>query len=298
MALTINLGSLGSRIARVAITSGQNGTRRFSLNGVSPSGGGGLIGFVWNGFARFGGFLIGKVLNLLFTGIAFSFTLIWSIAVSTFNFVWNFNWNASDTELDAAIQQGFVQLAGTLGGTLGNALGYLVCGAVPGLIAVTFNEPLGVHMLEEVGEEAAEEIASNLANLIKQTGNQLVRMSLTWLYKNTRSLLRSKTGFIKDKLIGSGAIDQTTLDKAKVQRDQPWSFASAFEDAIESIPNPILENLAEEFFDEFSDACIEAGYIAASSMDTFFANHRLASINFFGGTETIEIYPNRTIYTP
>lgn len=298
MPLTINLGSLASRVVRSTITASTGGTRSFSLSGSSTSTSGGIISFIWDGFSRFGGFLLGKVLSLLFTAVVFSFSALWGVLVAAFHYVWTFNWNATDAQLDAAIKQGFVQLAGTFGATLGNALGYVVCGAIPGLLTATFNEPLAVHMLEEIGEAAADEISSNLANLIKQTGMQLVKMTMAWLYKNTRAFFRSGATKTTQKLIQSGAVSQATINKAKASKDQPWSFAIAFDNLIESIPNQALENFAEEFFDEFSDACIESGYIIAGSLDTFFASQRLANINFFGGTETIEIYPNRTIITP
>lgn len=298
MPLNINLGSLASRVVRSTITASTGGTRKFSLNGLSTSTSGGIVSFIWNGFARFGGFLLGKVISLLFSALIFSFTALWGILIAAFHYVWTFNWNATDAQLDAAIKQGFVQLAGTFGATLGNALGYIVCGAIPGLLTATFNEPLAVHMLEEIGDEAADEIASNLANLIKQTGMQLVKMTMAWLYKNTRAFFRSGAANTTRKLIQSGAISQNTIDKAKASKDQPWSFAIAFNNLVESIPNQALQNFVEEFFDEFSDACIESGYIIAGSLDTFFASQRLANINFFGGTETIEIYPNRTLITP
>ena len=156
---------------------------------TSDPAGGGLLGTLWAGFSRFGGFLISGVISAL-NVVAFSLSAMWGFCTSLFQFVWNFNWNATDAELDATIQASFNALGGTLGGTLGNALGYLACGAVPGALVAVFNEPLGLHILKEVSEAAVDDIASNLANLITQSSQLLVKSAVVFLYKNTRVLFR------------------------------------------------------------------------------------------------------------
>lgn len=292
MAISLSLSSFSSRIVRAAIT--PTGTRIFSLSGLSPStSSGGIISFAWNGFKRFGGFLVSNVIALLAQGISWSLSTLWAIGVATFQFIWNFNWGADDGELDRQIQSGWDALGSTYGGSLGNVLGYLVCGAVPGLVVSTFNEALGLQILEKLGEAAAEEVAGNLATVIRLTATQLIKSAMIYYYKNTRNLLRDGASFIRGKLIAEGLVTPEKLAQAKKTKDEPWSFSIGFNNFVEAIPVQFIENFVEEFVEEFSDSCIESGYIIANQADSFYANANLASIRILGTTETIELFPNR-----
>lgn len=292
MGLTLNLNNLASRITRSSVVSG--GIRRFSTSALSDQqdSNGNIIGKLWNGFTRFGGFLIGKVVSLLGTAVKFSWSLLWGLTTSTLQFIWNFNWNASDAELDASIQNAFAALGGTLGGTLGNALGWLACGALPGAVVFAFNEPMGLYILKNVGEEALDEIAGNIANLIRQTGISLIRASVTFLYKNIRRLWREPDSKVRAKMKAAGVADDK-IDSAIAERNKPWSFASQFESFIEGLPDGFIQNFAEEFFEEFSDSCVEAGYVVANSADSYLAAQRLAADSIFGEETTVEILLNR-----
>lgn len=57
---------------------------------------------------------------------------------------------------------------------------------------------------------------------------------------------------------------------------------------------------AEEFWDEFQEACIEAGFIVAGAADSFFAQQKLAGEALLGGRETtVEIdFDRSTDLTP
>lgn len=293
MALTLELAKLGSRAVRKGI--GSNGVRRFATSALSEKADdeGNIIERLWNGFTRFGGSLVSKVISALTTVISFSFTLLWSLTVSAVTFIWNFNWNTTDAELDASVQAGITAVAGTLGGTLGNALGFLACGAVPGALIFAFNEPLGLHVLEEVGEEALDELAGNVANLVRQVGNLALRATLGYLYKNIRKLWRQPDSAVRARLIADGVTSSEKIDKALAERNKPWSFASAFESAVDSIPNEALRNFTEEFFEELGDSCVEAGYVVANSVDTYLAAQQLAARNILGEEKTVEILLNR-----
>ncbi len=264
MSLTLELEELGSRLIRKTISNG--GIRKFTKSALSDSKDdeGNVIGKIWNGINRFGNSLMSQTLSLLGSGFQFSWTALWSACVSGASFLWNFNWNASDAELDSQINSSFSGLAGSLGGTLGNALGYLVCGAIPGAILFTFNEPLGVHVLEQVGEEALDEIARNVANLIKVTATSVTKAAAIYAYKNIRKLWREPDSAFVQKLKASGIVDQAKIDKALAYRNKPWSFAQKTEEAIESIPNEFWRNFTEEFVEEFFESCTEAGYLVAN----------------------------------
>lgn len=292
MVLSLDLNSLSSRSARRAI--GNNGIRRFARNAIEQQRdeSGNILSSIWNGFSRFTGFLIGGVKSI-FGALSFGLSTIWGWFTSATQFIWNFNWNASDQELEQGITASFNALGGTLGGTLGNALGYLACGAVPGAIIFAFNEPMGAYVLKEVSEEAFEEIASNVSILIRQTTNLLVKVTAVWLYKNIRTLWRKPDNEFKRQLIAKGNLTPVQIDQALAARNKPWSFAIAFENFIDGIDNQFLKNFTEELVEEFSDSCIEAGYVVANAVDSYQANQRLSNNGFFGSDRTVEIVLNR-----
>lgn len=293
MPSSISFASLASRTIRTAATSGS--VRRFARSGNinNQDDDGNLLSKLWNGLNRFGGSLMSATLNALGSAFQFSWSLLWGACVSSFQFVWNFNWNASDAELDSQINASFNSLAGALGGTIGNALGWLACGAAPGAVIAAFNEPMGLYILEQVGEEALEEIASNLSNLIKLTATSTVRAASIWSYKNIRNLWRKPDSQLKKELIAAG-MKEDKINQAIAERNKPWSFAQSTEDFIESIPNTFIRNFTEELVEEFADSCIEAGYVVANSADSFLAMQRIGNQNILGEERTVEITLNRS----
>lgn len=297
MPLTLNVASLASRVVRGQITPG--GIRRFATDAISdhydPATN--VLQKVWNGAVRFAGSLISSVWKLLAPIISFSFTALWGLVVASISFIWNFNWNASDAELDQSISSSFDSLGSALGGTLGNALGWLACGALPGIAIFAFNEPMGLYVLEQVGEEALEEIAGNIANLVRQTFTALTKAGVTYLYKNIRNLWREPDSKLRARLISEGHMTSEQVNKVISERNQPWSFASATENAINAIPNTFLKNFAEEFFEEFTESCVEAGYVVAGSVDSYLAQQQMANNNFHGSEEIVEILLNRETST-
>lgn len=254
----------------------------------------GLVQKLWNGFLRFGGSLLTKVWESLSVALSFSFTLLWSVIVSVSQFVWNFNWNVTEAENNQQIQSLFNSLAGSAGTTLGNAVGWLACGAIPGMVIASFNEPLGLYVLKNVGEEAAEEIAANLANLIRQVAIQGSQVLLSWMYTQVRKFWRKEDSVIRQQMIASGKLKKEDIDKAIADRNKPWSFASASEEAIEAIPNETLRTFVENFFEEAADACIEAGYVVAGAVDSYMASAKVANQGLLGPERTVEILLDRS----
>lgn len=293
MPLSLELEQLGSRLIRKAVSS--DGIRRIAKNALEEKREGetNIIVRVYNAISKFGNSLMGETIKLLTTGFQFGWAALWGATVSAVQFIWNFNWNASDAELDSQINSSFNALAGSLGGTIGNALGWLACGAIPGVVIAAFNEPMGLYVLEQVGEEALEEIAGNLANLIKQTATSLVRAATIWSYKNIRTLWRKPDSVFKQQLIASG-MKPDSVEKAMQERNKPWSFAQKTEDFIDNIPNQFVKNFTEELFEEFADACIEAGYVVAGSVDSYLAMQKTANQNILGEEKTVEILLNRS----
>ncbi len=288
MVLTLALAALRSRTVRSAVVSGA--TRRIATRSVatttSPTG---IVSRITRGLARFGGGLL-RGLGSIFGGLGeLNFTNIWSKCVSAYQFIYNFNWNITDKELDAQIEQGKVAIAGALGGTLGATLGYAICGGVPATAIAVFNPALAMHVLEDLGEAALDEVAGHVANLVRLTCTQLARMGFTAIYKNMRSILRPAALGVANFLVSKGVLSQASVDAANKKKGEPWSFASALEQTIDDTKDPLKQNFLEEFYEELGEACVEAGYVVAGSLDSFFASASLASAATLGSTRTVAV---------
>ena len=201
MPLNLDLTQLGSRVVRQAV--GNGGVRRFAASAITTADENGEGGGFWSGLQQFGSFLLSGV-QWVASWVGFGLTTLLDWIVTTVQFVWNFNWNATDKELDQTVTSAFNALGGSLGGTIGNSLGYLACGAIPAAAIFYFNEPMGVHVLKNVGEEALDELCSNVANLIRQVGNLLIRTAVISTYKNLRTLLRKPDSVVRRELEKQG----------------------------------------------------------------------------------------------
>lgn len=292
MPLAINLSNLSSRAIRAASTSG--GVRRIAVNATaSQDREEGGLGAIYNAIEKFGRSLMSFAFNSLKGLFTFSWAKLWQAVVGGVRYLLNFNINMNDDQIEAQIKRAEIALAASKGALVGQSLGFAVCGIVPTATIAVFNEPLALYMLKELGEEGAEEIAASLANLVTLQIQQSARKGFLALFKNHRSLVRGAAIGFANMLVRVGVLDQASVDKANQERNKPWSIASALEDSIESIKDPAEQAYVEEFWEEFGDSCIEAGYILASSADSYFAQQRMANESIFGTERVIEIQPVR-----
>ncbi len=300
MATTILLRNLSSRIIRSQLTEGspQEGYRNISRsNGQSNSQGGGL----WN----FSKKIFGKSINIIgwiggkiFGGLAFSFTGLISAVVQTTTFIYNFDWNISDQAIDQRFESLKLIIAGQLGETLGNSFGFLTCGILPSSLFLAFNEPLGLYLLKEVGEEALDELSSNLTALLRLSFRSLTQAFAYGAFKNIRRAIKTET---KNPNSSSSKIIKRIFGNKIYQfietwgekESNPWSFRLAVEEKIESINNSLLQEFVEEFYDEFKSSCVEAGYIVAQSLDSWILQQNQAELNRQRQNNIIELIPNR-----
>lgn len=218
---------------------------------------------------------------------------MWAQVTSAVRYALNFNINISDAEIDQQIKQAEIALAAARGSLAGQSLGYAICGILPTATIAVFNEPLALYMIKEVGEEAIEDISASLANLVSLQLQQYVRKGFFQLFKNYKSLFRGAAIGFANILVRAGILTQESVDKANKERSKPWSIASALEESIESIEDPIAQAYAEEFWDEFGESCIEAGYIVANSADSYFAMQKMLNASMLGEEKLIEIQPIR-----
>lgn len=293
MTLSLSISSLRSRAIRAAATA-NTGIRRIAVNATSTPEN--QDDPLYNGLEKFGQSLMKGTLSVFSNIFSFSWTKFWGQAVKASLFLLNFNWNISDKQLDDQIKQAEIALAGARGSLAGQSLGFAVCGLIPTATIAVFNEPLALYMMKELGEEAAEEISQSLANVINLQLQLQVRRGFTALFKNYRTLFRGAAIGFAQTLVNFGVLDQESVDKANKNRNQPWSIAGALEDTIERIKDPQEQAYAEEFWDEFQEACIEAGFIVAGAADSYFAQQKMATQAAIGGDETtIELTFDRSI---
>lgn len=296
MTLALALSSLGSRIVRSSSVPG--GIRRFATSGLSAFEvpGGGLVQQIWNGFLKFGNAIITRILSQSIFSI--NWTSLWEWARNKITFVMHFNWNVTDQELEAQVQSAKVALAGAAGGLVGGALGWLVCGIVPGIGLAVLNEALGLRVLAEVGEEAAEEIGGHIVNYIQASNQLRQKKQFAEFFKNHRTLLRGAASGVANALAGLGVLDDEVVAKLNKNRNEPWSFASAIDQTIEKIQDPAQQEFYEELYEEFVDSCSEAGYVVANSLDSIMFQQVAANKISGGPFKMVELIFDRSIPAP
>ncbi len=293
MSLSISLNSLASRAAR-KVAAGSSGIRRIAINATTATQeDDNPVSSVYNAIERFGQSLMRGTLQAFATLFQISWSALWGQTVSLGLFLINFNWNSTDQQLDQQIKQAEIALAAARGSLAGQSLGFAICGLIPTATIAVFNEPLALYMMKELGEEAADEIAASLANLIRLQFNLQARQVFTALFKNYRTLLRGAAIGFANVLVAMGILTQESVDKANKNRNEPWSFAGAMEDSIDSIKDPVEQAYAEEFWDEFQDSCIEAGFIVAGAADSYFAMQKMANQSTLGDYGVVTIEPIR-----
>ncbi|WP_138500955.1 hypothetical protein [Nostoc sp. PA-18-2419] len=294
MAITFNLEKLTSRVVRSKVgTRIIRGMEEYKTsNGSTGNGALDFVGFVFNASWSLTGFLLGNIGGYF----KFSWTTFWSWFVATKQFLWNFNWNATDEQLDASIKSRWTALAGQLGGTIGNALGYIACGIVPAAAIMVFNEPLGAYTLARVTEEALEEFLENFGALLKSTLLLGTQIFITETFKSVRKLIKSNSKLVK-KYFGSKA--EKAVQAWGEKNSKPWSFANANEEYLDKTfgEEGAGREFAEELQEEADEACVEAGYVVANSVDTWLSQDMLTQRHTppMGENKYVEIVPNREV---
>lgn len=294
MPIAIALASLASRATRIASV-GNTATRIISTTSTIDNNDddGNFISKIYNGIEKFGKGLMGATFKAFQSILRFDWGSLWQQVTKGVLFLLNFNWNTTDAQLDAQIKQAEIGLASAKGTLVGTSLGYAICGGIPAATVAVFNQPLALYMLAELGEEAADEIAGALSNLVSLQLQQYIRIGFSSVFKNYRTLLRGAAVGFGQVLAGLGILSQESVDKANKNRNEPWSISSALEDTIEDIDDPVKQSYYEELWESFQDACIEAGFIVANAADSFFAMQKMSLQAAQGSERIIQIEPIR-----
>lgn len=285
MGFTLTAGQLFSRQIRLGIgsrTTGGNPIQRLFQKGkelVNVAIGGNLKGFLV-------GFALSQIPSMLF-----SLSNLWSMFTSAAIELYYFDWNIPDDQIDQQAKNRWSAYGGILGGTAGNALGFFACGIVPATSLFAFDERLASYVLREVSEEAFEELTFELAYVLRLSFRNLTRQTAGWLYKGARRWLKDPSNPIGGLLFGANA---DNVRKTWGEKNAPsWSFAQAVDEKVEKIPNQFWQNFTEELIEEAIDACIEAGYVVANSIEGYYAQQKLAQTLSNERQRVVEVTPNR-----
>lgn len=269
--------AIGSRVISALQTSEKKDDKGNFISWVLDFGKN-VLGFLWNKVVQ----IARAVLN---------FGSLWSAVIGATRFIFTFNFNISDAELDQQVKNAQLAIYSQLGSTVGSALGYLVCGITPALAMFTVNEALGALVLKEVGEEFLEELASNLGALVQTTFRATAHKLFASAYKNVRRWLKKPNNLAAQILFGDRYAE--VINSWGAPGSKPFILSEQIEERIEAIPNERLRVFVEEALEEFVDACIEAGYIVANTVDGFMAAQKLQRQTLLGERRIIEVQPNR-----
>ncbi|MGB3535426.1 MAG: hypothetical protein WBA13_18150 [Microcoleaceae cyanobacterium] len=290
---TISLVKSRLRSTRVRKQIGQNGVRKIGTSYTPTTTKQGLIGRIWNQLKGLGGWIVEKISGVL---RKINFTKIWDWIVSGFNTIWAFNWQQTDAEIDKKIAAEWHAVTVKMAGVTGRAFGHLVCGFIPAASIAVVNEPLAVYLLQKVGEEALQDLSNELNAFLQQTGRATLNTAARKAFKNIRKLIKfaNRNPYYRRRV--SRFINPQIIDQWGEEEGKEWSFQSFFQKQVEKLPEP-WQDRVEEFVDEFSDACIESGYVIAGGLDEFFGLNAATQDFFsvFGKERTIEFYPDRDV---
>lgn len=292
--MTINFGleKLTSRKVRNDLGTRTLGSMDKAAVGKKPNGVIGFLGSVWDGLMNIGGWLIKDLGSML----SITWSSFWGWIVSTTQFIWNFDWNQTDAQIDKQIFEKWASVTFRMGGLFGRSVGWLACGVTPGLIIASFNEPMGAYVLSRVAEEATEDLLADLASILKAAFYVATEHAFMREYQNVRKIIKSESKLI-GKLFGKKL--EAAVKAWGTEGSKPWSFAIGTDKALDKIfgKNTPQRKFADEFIEEALDACVEAGYVVANSVDTWLAQNVLNNETnpSLGRQRYVEITPNRDI---
>lgn len=267
MTLLVEVKDLASRAFRQKAT---GGNRRSISSVLTP------ITKEDKSFWGFLNSLVGGVWQALTAGISWSLTNVLGVIVGSIQAVYNFNWNITDKEINEQIHQAKLGLIASLGTTIGAAVAEIFCGAIPGALIMVFNEPLGLHVLEQLGEQALGEMIGHLTALMQATFKLIKAASFGFIYKNVRNAWRGSDASVRKRLKKNG-VKQKDIDKVFAERDKPWSFASAIQGKIDNNEGEGRKVLIDSAYNQFGSTCLEAGYAIAGAVDSFYAQQASAN---------------------
>ncbi|NEQ41905.1 MAG: hypothetical protein F6K40_39285 [Okeania sp. SIO3I5] len=291
LAFTRKLSSMRSRKARLRAT-GNQGVRKWSRTRSTKGGG------IQNLFKNWGGRLVGWInsgLNELKKRLSkISVTQIFQALVNTGNLLLNFNFQVTDTEIDKQIDAINKSIVTRGFGAVGRTLGSTICGLGGAALITKFNPSLGYHVMSNVAPEVAEELLSEWSQALSQAATQYATAKALEFFKGARKFLKDPNnpfGQVLRKLVGD-----KTIDEWGNPGNKEWTFKKGVGNLVKRVikDEELLENL-QEGWEEFSDACIDAGFMIAGSIDDWIGMQSWQREGLLGRTRTIQVTPNREV---
>lgn len=207
--------------------------------------GGGIVGLIGAGLTALG---IGNLVapDLIRNGINWLIGKAYEL--------YNFNWNITDAEIDAQAKALTNVVANVLGESLGEAIGNVVCGWLPGIAMVKLNPKTfaKLALATATGGEWLDNIRDAFNGFIAVSAQVGASIVAGKLYKNTRRMIKAAARGLP--------IPQqwkTAIDNWGKPGSEPWSFAIAVEEKIESIDNEAIRNFAEGLVEGLIDGCLD-----------------------------------------
>lgn len=223
--------------------------------------GGTVTGFVSGGIAK-----IWKMTRLAFTALGLGGLV--RAAVGGIQRTWNFNLQITDKEIRAKQKSLIEGQANVWGEALGSVVGTL-CGFSLGRIAysnqaelIRFNPDL-IAKLDELrinnfdeNSELWEEAVQNLKSAIASSSRAAMNIAGFEAYLNVRKAVKAIARGINLSVMwpSLGSMIATWGEEGQ----KPWSFASAQEEWVESLPDGVIEKFVEEFLENAQDMCAES----------------------------------------
>jgi hypothetical protein len=223
--------------------------------------GGTVAGFVGGGIVK-----IAKMARLAFTALGLGGLV--RAAVGGIQRTWNFNFQISDKQVRAKQKSLIEGQASIWGESLGSLVGTL-CGFTLGRVAyanqaklIRFNPELIAKLNElqinnfDENSELWQESLQNLKTAITSSARAALNIAGLEAYVNIRKAVKAAARGVNLSAImpGLGKMIETWGD----ENQKPWSFASAQEEWVESLPDGVIENFTEEFLEAVQDMCAES----------------------------------------
>ncbi|MEM6378412.1 MAG: hypothetical protein AAF705_09370 [Bacteroidota bacterium] len=291
LAFTRKLSKLRSRKARLRAT-GNQGVRQW--NRTRSNSGGGIQNFFKNWGGRLVGW-IGSGLNALKKRLSkISVTQIFQALVNSGNALLNFNFQVTDTDIDKQIDAINKSIVTRGFGAVGRTLGTTICGLGGAAVITKFNPALGYHLMSNVAPEVAEELLNEWSQALSQAATQYATAKALELFKNVRKFLKDPNnpfGIALRKIVGD-----KTIDEWGNPGNKEWTFKKGVGNLVKRVikDEELLQNL-QEGWEEFSDACIDAGFMIAGSIDDWIGMQSWQREGLLGRTRTIQVTPNREV---
>lgn len=223
--------------------------------------GGAVAGFVSGGIVK-----IWKMARLALSALGLGGLV--RAAVGGVQRIWNFNFQISDKDIRNQQKSLLEGQASVWGEALGSMVGTL-CGFTLGRIAysnqadlVRLNPDL-IAKLDELrindfseDSELWEEAVENLKSAIASSSRAAMNIAGLEAYLNVRKAVKAVARGVNLSSMMPGL--SKMIETWGNEDQKPWSFASAQEEWVESLPDGAIQNFAEEFLESAQDMCAES----------------------------------------